>query len=152
MWIVFTLLIYNERLMKPIWVAPDSSLEELALVALSVHNAVGRMPIAFKAPYSKGVLIENGEFIISDSECQPLDCMFSGDHVRQIHINAGKYIGTVMFASTILDHLGQRIAAIGIIDTSGMLSLRGFVDDRESIDRQLDGQRQGDKHLIRSRR
>ena len=148
----------NERLKREIAVmklfqaALDSSIEELASFALSVHNAVFRMPIAIKPRSSPGVLIENGEFIISASECQSLDCMFDDDHARQIYIDHGKYMGAIMFASTIVDHWGLRNAAIGIIDTKGTLSLEGFVADRESIDRQPGSQNRGDKHLIRNRR
>ncbi len=138
--------------MMPFRISSNSSLEELASIALSVHNAVRRMPIAVKSRYSPGVLVEDGEFIISARECQSLDCLFYGDHVRQIHIDSGKYIGTIMFASAIVNPRGTRVAAIGVIDTLGMLSLEGFVAERAWVDNQLGGPGAEDKHLLRSRR
>jgi hypothetical protein len=138
--------------MKPIRVTPDSSVEALASIALSVHNAVGRMPIAVKARHAPGVLIEDGEFIISAHECQLLECMFAGESVRRIHIDRGRYMGTTMFASIIENSMGQRVAAIGVVDTLGLLSLEGFVADQESIEQQLGNQNTRDKHLIRNRR
>lgn len=146
----------NERLRRDIAerqtcrTAPDS-FEELVSLALSVHGAVCGMPVAIKARCSPGVLIEDSEFMLSAGECQLLDCMFAGDHTREIHIDRGKYMGKTMFASTILDHQGLRNAAIGIIDTMGMLSLKSFVADYESINRQLDIRYAEDKHLIRKR-
>lgn len=127
--------------MKPIRIAPDSSVEELAMLALSVHNAACGMPIVVRGRNSSGVLIENGEFIISAMECNSLECLFSGDCTRQIRLGEGRHQGTTMFASAIVNALGQRIAAIGIIDTLGMLSLEQFVADRDAVERQLEGRR-----------
>jgi hypothetical protein len=46
-----------------------------------------------------------------------------------------------MFASAIINGLGHRIAAIGVIDTLGTLSLERFVADSEHLDRQLNVRR-----------
>jgi hypothetical protein len=127
--------------MKPIRIAPDSSIEELAMLALSVHNAACRMPVAIKSRDSAGILIEDGEFILSAMECKPLERMFTGDCVRRIHIVEGRHCGATMFASAIVNGLGQRVAAIGIIDTLGLLSLERFVADSELVDSQLGGLR-----------
>lgn len=42
-----------------------------------------------------------------------------------------------MFASAIVDCQGRRVAAIGVIDTLGVLSLEEFVARNDRIDRQL---------------
>ncbi|HTY92083.1 MAG TPA: DUF2111 domain-containing protein [Methanocella sp.] len=130
----------------------DSSLEEITAFALAVHNTVCSMPVAIKTRNCPGVLIEEGDFAISARECQHLDCVFTGGHARRIYIDQGKYVGTNMFASPIVNHQGEHIAAIGIIDILGILSLEMFVADQESIHRQLGNRNRGDKHLIRSRR
>jgi hypothetical protein len=127
--------------MKLIRIAPDPSIEDLALLALSVHNAVGGMPIVMKARDRAGILIEDGEFFMSPPECQSLECLFKGDRVRQIYIDEGRYSGATMFASAIINGLGHRIAAIGVIDTLGILSLERFVADSEHLDRQLNVRR-----------
>jgi hypothetical protein len=127
--------------MKLIRIAPDPSIEDLALLALSVHNVVGGMPIVMKARGRAGILIDDGEFFMSPRECQSLECLFTGDCVRQIRIGEGRYGGAIMFASAVFNGLGHRIAAIGVIDTLGMLSLERFVADSDLVDRQLNVRR-----------
>jgi len=122
--------------MKHIRISPGSSIEELASLALSVHRAAGGMPIAVKLRESSGVLIEDGGFIIAAPECDCLDRLFSGDHVQEFRISDGRHPGTKMFASAIVDAAGRRVAAIGIIDTLGLLSLERFVSDRDHVERQ----------------
>jgi len=121
--------------MKPI--ATDHSIEDLAMFALSVHNLACRMPIAVKARDSRGILIEDGELVTSAAECNSLDCLFAGECLRQIRLGEGKHRGMTMFASAIVDPVGERVAAIGIIDTLGILSLEAFVADHEQVERQL---------------
>ena len=120
-------------------ISPGSFIEELASLALSVHRATCGMPVAVKLRDSSGILIEDGEFIIAAPECDSLDCLFSGDHVRKIRISKGRHPGAIMFASAVLDSWGHRIAAIGIVDTLGVLSLERFVSDRERVERQIGG-------------
>jgi len=125
--------------MKHTRIAPGSFIEELAWLALSVHNAACGIPVAVKLRDSSGVLIEGGEFIIAAPECDSLDCLFSGDHVREVRISNGRHRGKIMFASTVVDAAGRRVAAIGIVDTLGMLSLERFVSDRDRVEWQIGG-------------
>ena len=90
-----------------------------------------------KSRYSPGVLIEEGELIVSALECDSLDCLFNGDRTREIRLREGRHVGATMFASAVVNAVGQRIAAIGIIDTQGMLSLKRFVCDGDRVERQL---------------
>jgi hypothetical protein len=125
--------------MRPITIAPDSSCEELIKVAVSVHNAVGGMPIAMKARDSAGVLVDEGGSFVAARECGELDRVFFGEGVQQIQIQGGRHNGATMFASAIVNGHGQRVAAIGVIDTLGVLSLKEFVANNHNIDMQLHG-------------
>ncbi len=123
--------------MKPIHIASDASPEELAGLAISVHNAVGRMPIVMKARGRAGVLVEDGLAQEAVHEGEALDSVFSGEDVKQVRVDGGKHEGAIMFASAIVDQSGQRVAAIGVIDILGMLSLKEFVAIDKHVDRQL---------------
>ncbi len=127
--------------MMPIHIAPDAPIEELARLAISVHYAVGGMPIVMKARDRAGVLVEDGLAHEAVHEGEALDSVFSGDCVKQVRVGGGRHAGTTMFASAIMDRRGQRVGAIGVIDTLGMLSLEEFVATNDHIDRQLYGQR-----------
>jgi hypothetical protein len=123
--------------MRPIIIAPDSSFEELAKVAVSVHNAAMGLPVAIKARDRAGVLVDEGGSHVAARECTALDDIFSGEGVQRIKIREGKHNGSIMFASAIVNGHGQRVAAIGIIDKLGILSLNGFAEDEDRVDSQL---------------
>jgi hypothetical protein len=130
-------------LMMPMNIAPDSSSEELAMLAMSVHRAVGGMPIVMKARDRAGILVEDGRTCNAAHEGKTLDSVFTGDSVKRVRVNEGKHAGAIMFASAIVNARGQRVAAIGVIDTLGMLSLEEFVANNDHLDRQLNGYRPG---------
>ncbi|HTX43977.1 MAG TPA: DUF2111 domain-containing protein [Methanocella sp.] len=123
--------------MDSIKIAPDIPEEELARIAISIHHALGGMPIMMKSRGNAGVLVEDGDILIAARECQALDCVFSGEGVRRITLEYGRHAGITMFAAAIESRNGLRVAAIGIIDTLGMLSLRGLVSDNVNVDKQL---------------
>jgi len=127
--------------MMPIRIAPDAPLEEMARLAIAVHNAVGRKPIVMKVRGRAGVLVEDGLAYESVHEGEALDSVFSGDGVKQVRVSGGRHAGATMFASAIVNGIGQRVAAIGVIDTLGMLSLEEYVALDDHIDRQLYSQK-----------
>lgn len=129
----------------PMKITCDCSTEEMAMLALSVHNALGGLPVAMKARYSTGILVEDGKLHVAHRDCSALESVFSGEGVKRIHIGEGRHTGSTMFISAIINGRGHRIAAIGVIDSLGVLSLGGFVADNDHVDRQLDGRRPCDK-------
>jgi hypothetical protein len=116
-------------------------IEGAMMMALSVHNALRGIPVAVKIVNGIGALIENGKSLFYNPECKALNVVFSGDPVQQIRIVEGKYMGVIMFAAAILNNQGQRVAAIGVIDAHGTLSLGEFVSNDDYIDRQVCGTR-----------
>lgn len=123
--------------MMPLIIMPDGSLEGLAPLALSIHHILGQMPIAIKARRNDGILVEDGEVKPAAHECTMLNIVFTGDIHRRVKIDDGRYKGMSMFASAIIGKDGSRVAAIGIIDTSGMLDLKEIMERDAYIDSQL---------------
>ncbi len=124
-------------IVMPFNITPDVAAEKIASLAMSVHNAIGGMPIVMKLRGKTGILVEDGVTRDAASEGEALDSVFSGDSVKQVRVSRGRHSGTLMFASAIMDSQGRRVAAIGIIDTLGMISLEGFVARSDRIERQL---------------
>jgi hypothetical protein len=112
--------------------------EEARMVALSVHNALHGIPVAVKVANGSEVLIEDGKYRFHSYECKELNVVFSGAPIRQIHIGEGKYLGATMFASAIIDDLGRRVAAIGVIDEHGTMTLGEFVANDDHIEKQVE--------------
>lgn len=97
-------------------------------IATSVHNVIGRMPVAVKTRNDAGVIIASGQ--PKDLTCgsEALDSVFAGEPVKRTCADCGEYAGIPMYASAIFDDAGRAVAAIGVIDTSGLLSLQEFVE------------------------
>jgi hypothetical protein len=101
--------------------------EHLTALALSIHNVVGKMPVAIKARDRPGVLVANGDVKRECYDSDALDSVFSGDPVKKT-VAEGDYSGIPMYVSAICDAGGHAVAAIGVIDTDGVLSLREFAE------------------------
>jgi hypothetical protein len=113
--------------MRSIVIAPGTAPEHLTALAHSVHNIMGKMPVAIKARDRPGVLVAGGDVNYERYESIALDSVFSGEPVKKTVAN-GDYAGIPMYVSAICDSGGHPVAAIGVIDTAGMLSLQEFAE------------------------
>lgn len=100
----------------------------LASLAMSVHRIAGSMPVAIKERNGRGLVVAGGTVQEAACECDALDSLFHGEPVRKVTADRGRYAGIPMFAAAILDRRGEAVAAIGLIDTSGLLSLQEFAE------------------------
>jgi len=114
--------------MKPVEFASGMTSEQLIAIAMSVHNVVGRMPVVVKARNEPGVIISGGGPKDLNCGSEALDSVFGGEPVKRTYADCGDYAGIPMYASAIFDSAGRAVAAIGVIDTSGLLSLQEFTE------------------------
>jgi hypothetical protein len=108
-------------------ITPGVAAEQLIAIAISVHNVIGKMPVAVKVRDGPGVLVANGTARRSKYESPALDSVFSGEPVKKT-VADGDYNGIPMYVSAIGDAEGRVVAAIGVIDTSGLLSLQEYAE------------------------
>ncbi len=113
--------------MRPIVIAPGTAPEHLATLAISVHNIVGKMPVIVKARNRPGVLVAGGSVKQGRYASDTLDSVFEGEPVKKT-VADGDYNGIPMYVSAICDTGGRAVAAIGVIDTAGVLSLQEFAE------------------------
>lgn len=121
--------------MSPIVIAPGTAPEDLTALAISVHNIVGRMPVAVKARDRPGVLVAGGAVRRESYESDALDSVFAGAPAKKA-VAGGEYSGIPMYVSSICDTRGHAVAAIGVIDTAGVLSLHEFAEISDRLSRQ----------------
>jgi len=108
-------------------ITPGTDPGHLAALAISVHNVVGKMPVAVKARDRPGVLVAGGSVKQESYESDALDSVFAGEPVKKT-VADGDYSGIPMYVSAICDTGGHAVAAIGVIDTAGVLSLQEFAE------------------------
>jgi hypothetical protein len=85
------------------------------------------MPVAVKARDRPGVLVAGGGVKQEPYESNALDSVFEGEPVKKT-VADGDYRGIPMYVSAICDTGGHAVAAIGVIDTAGILSLQEFAE------------------------
>ncbi|MGA9141601.1 MAG: DUF2111 domain-containing protein [Methanocella sp.] len=122
--------------MRHVEYASGMTPENLIAIAMSVHNVVCRMPVAVKSRDGSGAIIAGGRLDGLTCGSKALDSVFSGEPVKRTYADCGDYAGIPMYASAIFDEAGRAVAAIGVIDTSGLLSLHEFVEISESLSQQ----------------
>jgi hypothetical protein len=130
-----TIPFFKYCMMKPIVIAPGSAPEHLTALALSVHNVVGGMPVAVKARDRPGVLVAGGSVKQVRYESKALDSVFDGSPAKKTTAG-GDYGDIPMYVSAICDMAGHAVAAIGVIDTAGVLSLKEFAEISALLARQ----------------
>ncbi len=118
-------------------ISSDASGPDLAPLAMSIHHITGHMPVVIKGKNKRGIIIEDG--LISDSfyESRALNEIFEGKNCACVKPEGGRHAGLPIFASAIKDKNGKTIAAVGIIDTTGLLQMKSFIDIRAHIEKQL---------------
>jgi hypothetical protein len=121
--------------MTSIVITAASAPEHLTALALSVHNVVGGMPVAIKARDRPGVLVAGGSVKQERNESDALDSVFDGLSPIKPVAN-GDDSGIPMYVSAICDRADHAVAAIGVIDTAGVLSLKEFAEISARLARQ----------------
>lgn len=123
--------------MNTLRISPNASPEELAPLAISIYRIIGHMPVVIRVKNQRGIVVEDCSVRDAVHESEALNEIFEGKHCACVKAEGGKYAGLPMFASAITDKLGRTIAAIGIIDTSGLLYMKAFMDISAHLDEQL---------------
>jgi hypothetical protein len=128
---------YQLQLMSIIEISNDTPAEMLTRLAWSIHRATGGLPVALKSRNRPGVFVDRDGSVHTDYESEALDRVFSDIDRKKVRVDRGKYAGMPMMISPIEDKEGDPIAAIGVVDDLGTLSLQEFVEISETIRNQI---------------
>ncbi len=123
--------------MSIIEISKDTPADGLTRLALSIHRATGGLPIMFKSRDRPGVFVDRDGTVHTGYEGGALDGVFSGIDRKKVRVDQGKYVGMPMLISPVEDRDGYPIAAIGVVDDLGTLSLQEFVEISETIKDQV---------------
>ena len=125
--------------MEQITIRADSAAEDLIAVAMCVHDLFGGLPVTARSRNRPGVQIEGGKIKSRAYTGPMLERSLADNEVVRGKPPSGAYKGIPVVIAPILVN-GKAIAAIGVVDTSGSLDLKGFMDQYAAIQRQVGGQ------------
>lgn len=125
-------------IMDRITISADATADDLAPLALSIHQLFAGLPVTARSRNRTGVQVEAGK-VKSKAYTGPLleQALAEGRVIRG-RPESGAYKGTpVVIAPVLVD--GKAIAAIGVVDTSGSLEIKASMDQYASIEKQVKG-------------
>ncbi len=112
-------------LYSKITITADSTSEEIAPVAMAVHELT-RLPVTMRSLNKKGVRIEKGKILDYDYTGPVLEQALKENAIIRTIPTNGKYTGIPVVVAPVRNREGYGIAAIGIVDLVGTIDL-GFV-------------------------
>jgi len=101
----------------------NSTSSDLLPIAMAVHEILNRLPVTMRSEHNLGIKIENGE-VKSESYTGPiLEAVLKENVTIKTKPEYGDYKDIPVIVAPIRDSTGSPIAAIGIVDITGIFDL-----------------------------
>ena len=101
----------------------NSTSSDLLPIAMAVHEILNRLPVTMRSKHNLGIKIENGE-VKSESYTGPiLETVLKENVTIKTKPEYGDYKDIPVIVAPIRDSMGLPIAAIGIVDITGIFDL-----------------------------
>jgi len=111
----------------------DSTSRDLVPIALAVHAVLSGLPVTIRSKNNLGVKIEEGE-VKSQSYTGPiLERVLLENNVIKTRPEAGDYANVPVIVAPIQDSSGSAIAAIGVVDITGIFDIADLMSQQSQI-------------------
>lgn len=116
-----------------------STARDLVPVMQCIHELLGRLPVTARSRDHPGIRIEDGE-IIDDHYSGPiLEDVLRNNAIRKVIPPTGPYRGVPVTVAPVRDGSGDAIAAIGIVDVTGIFDIADLMEQYTTIRKQVCG-------------
>ncbi len=100
---------------------------------MTVHEILNRLPVTMRSKNFPGIRIENGE-IKSESYTGPvLEVVLNENHIIKTKPESGEYRNIPVIVAPIRDSTGSPIAALGVVDVTGIFDLADLMSRQTQI-------------------
>ena len=120
-------------------ISADATAEDLIPICMTIHEIVGRLPVTARARNTPGVRIEEGVVVDRAYQGPILDEVLSSNKVMKVTPRAGPYKGVPVVVAPVRDASGGAIAAIGLVDITGIFDLATLREHHTMILKQVCG-------------
>ncbi len=115
----------------------NSVSRDLSPIGLAVHALLNNLPVTLRSRSNLGVKIEDGE-VKSVSYTGPiLERVLQENKVIKTKPQSGDYKNVPVIVAPIQDSAGTVIAAIGVVDITGIFDLADFMQQQSQIIAQM---------------
>jgi hypothetical protein len=116
-----------------------STARDLAPVMYCLHELVGRLPVTARSRDRPGIRIEEGKTVDEHYSGPVLEDVLAGNTVRKTTPSGGPYRGIPVVVAPVRDENGEAIAAVGIVDVTGIFDIAGLMEQYTTIRKQVCG-------------
>ncbi len=120
-------------------ISTDATADDLIPVCLAIHEIVGRLPVTARSRNAPGVRIEAGVVVDRAYRGPILDEVLSLNQVMKVTPKSGPYKGVPVIVAPVRDNDGSVIAAIGLVDITGIFDLATLMEHQTMILKQVCG-------------
>jgi hypothetical protein len=110
----------------------NSTSDDLASIALAVHAILSGLPVTMRSQNHRGVQIEEGKVKSRHYTGPVLEQVLAQNTVIRTRPQSGDYAKVPVVVAPIRDSSGAAIAAIGVVDVTGVLDLADLMT-RQSL-------------------
>ncbi|HEX7514920.1 MAG TPA: DUF2111 domain-containing protein [archaeon] len=111
----------------------DSASSDLIPLAMAVHAILGGLPVTIRSQNHRGVQIEDGKVKSRNYTGPILEQVLAENIVIRTQPLAGEYKSVPVIVAPIQDSTGSAIAAIGVVDVTGIFDLADLMSQQSKI-------------------
>ncbi|KAF1076937.1 DUF2111 domain-containing protein [Methanogenium sp. MK-MG] len=120
-------------------ISADSDAGDLVGVALAIHEIINRLPVTARSLNNPGVRVEEG-VVIDDAYTGPvLELAMRKNHLIKTIPKTGVYANVPVVVAPVHNSDGEVIAAIGLVDITGIFDLATLMEHQSTILKQVCG-------------
>lgn len=108
-------------------------------VCMAIHEIVGKLPVTARSLEKRGIRIEDGVVVDEDYSGPVLEEVLAAGEIRKVTPSTGQYKGIPVIVAPLKDDTGKTIAAIGLVDITGIFDLATLMEHQSTIIRQVCG-------------
>lgn len=117
----------------------DSDAGDLEPFALAFHEVVHRLPVTARSKERPGVRVEEGRAVDRNYTGPVLEEVIRTNRLIKTTPSTGAYRGVPVTVAPVRDRDGNAIAAIGIVDITGIFDLATLMEHQSAILKQVCG-------------
>ena len=106
---------------------------------MALHELLNRLPVTARSRDRPGLRIEGGRVVDENYSGPVLEDVLAANEIRRVVPGSGTYQGTPVVVAPVRDSAGEAIAAIGVVDITGIFELAELMDRQTSINREVCG-------------
>lgn len=108
-------------------------------IMMALHELLNRLPVTARSRERPGLRIESGR-VVDDAYSGPvLEEVLAANETRRVRPGTGVYRGTPVVVVPVRDSTGAAIAAIGVVDITGIFDLASLMEQQSDLVRQVCG-------------